>query len=109
MALLAAGLAVIVVWQLARAPRAEAREPLPIAHRLPLVLLATLPMSIWAFGLVAASAAFSLLWVLRWEDRRPKNIGVSLAVAAAVAGLTAFYLDRFAVARMPDAAILTLF
>jgi hypothetical protein len=36
-------------------------------------------------------------------------MGAALAVAAAVAGLTALYLDRFAVARMPDAAILTLF
>jgi putative tricarboxylic transport membrane protein len=109
MALLAAGLAAIVVWQLARAPQSWTPEALPVAHRLPLALMATLPVSIWAFGLVAASAAFSLLWVLQWEDRRPRNMGASLAVAAAVAALTALYLDRFAVGRMPDAAILTLF
>jgi hypothetical protein len=109
MALLAAGLAAIVVWQLASAPRPGAREPLPIAHRLPLALLTALPVLIWAFGLVAASATFALFWVMRWENGRPGNLATSLVVAAAVAALTALYLDRFAVVRLPDAAILALF
>jgi hypothetical protein len=109
LALVATGLGMVVVWQLWRAPRPEAAEPLPIDHRLPLALIAMLPVLIWAFGLVAASAVFSLLWVLRWENRRPGNLVVSLAIAAAVAGLTALYLDRFAVVRLPDAAIMALF
>jgi hypothetical protein len=109
MALAAAGLGAFALWQLARMPSTGAAEPVPVAHRVPLILLTLLPFSIWAFGLVAASAAFALFWVLRWEDGRPRNLVTSLAVAVAVAALTALYLDRFAVVRLPDPAILGLF
>lgn len=109
MALLAAGLGILVLWQLWRAPRQDAPETLPPTHRLPLALLTALPVLIWAIGLVAATAVFSLLWVLRWEGGRPGNLGKALAVTAVVAGLTALYLDRFAVVRLPEPAILALF
>jgi putative tricarboxylic transport membrane protein len=94
---------------MARMPPSGAAEPVPVAHRVPLILLTLLPFSIWAFGLVAASAAFALFWVLQWKDGRPRNLLTSLAVAAAVAAVTALYIDRFAVVRLPDAAILGLF
>jgi putative tricarboxylic transport membrane protein len=109
MALVAAGLGAFALWQLARMPPSGAAEPVPVAHRVPLILLTLLPFSIWAFGLVAASAAFALFWVLQWKDGRPRNLLTSLAVAAAVAAVTALYIDRFAVVRLPDAAILGLF
>ncbi len=109
MALVAAGLGMLVLWQLWRAPRQGVPEVLPVTHRLPLALMTALPVLMWAIGLVAATAAFSLLWVLRWEGGRPRNLGAALAVTAVVAGLTAFYLDRFAVVRLPEPAILALF
>lgn len=109
MAVVAAVLGAFALWQLARMPSPGAAEPVPVDHRVPLILLTLLPFCIWAFGLVAASAAFALFWVLQWQNGRPRNLVTSLAVAAAVAAVTALYLDRFAVVRLPDPAILGLF
>ena len=108
-ALVGAILAALVALDLLRKTKPSIVLQSPMADKQTLFLMVMLPFLTWAIGLLAAVTVFSLLWLIRWENGRIKNLFASLAATATVVALTAIYLDRFATGRLPDAAIISLF
>lgn len=109
---IAVGSALLCAAVLVRRLPAARDAGLPAGHGPTLLLLAALPVTIWAVGLLAAATGFAFLWLALgttgpvWSLRRLgwPAVGAALTAAAAWA-----YLSWWAVARLPDPALARLF
>lgn len=108
-----AAAAALLAAAVALRPAAAAQGAgMPRDHAATLWMLAALPVAVWLAGLMAAAAAFALVWLAvgssgpAWSLRR---LAWPLAGAALTAAAAWVYLETWAVARLPSPQLAGLF
>ena len=93
----------------ALSPKAMAKEPLllgvPTVNAMPMVLMAVLPVMIWALGIGPSLGLLTFAWIAQRGELRLRALTGALVWGAAVGGVGIWYFQFWANVILPQPAL----